>query len=67
MKKFSVELAQRGWRSGFYTVEAPDADAALVLAGDISFNDPRIEWDIFEPAIQEYPTPEQLAVVEVKE
>lgn len=67
MKKFKVEIIQHAYRLGVYQIKAPDEDAAYVLAEDIKFNDPRIKWNKFDPAMNNIPRFADIEVTEVKE
>lgn len=67
MKKFQIEIIQRAYRTGFYELEAPDQEAAYILAEDIKFNDPRVRWAEFDPAMNNYPRIEDIMVTEIKE
>ena len=67
MKKFMVEVSQRAYRLGYYEIEAPDEDAAFVLAEDIPFSDKRIKWNEFDPDMNNFPKVFDIQVTEVKE
>lgn len=67
MKKFMVEVSQRAYRLGYYEIEAPDEDAAYILAEDINFDDKRIKWDEFSANTNNYPKPTEISITEVKE
>ncbi len=67
MKKFKVEVSQRAYRLGFYEIEAPDEDAAYILAKDIPFSDPRIVFGFFEAGMAGYPKAMDIDVTEAKE
>ena len=65
MKKFFVKVHQQGFRTGTFYIEAPDENAAEILALDIKFSDPRIIWATnFQPYLGEYPI---FGTVEVEE
>lgn len=64
MKKFLVEVDQRGSRKGSFYIEAPDIDAAYVLAQDIKLSEPTIKWEEFSAYGQEYPRPEDIFINE---
>lgn len=67
MKKFKVEVVQRAYRTGFYEIEAPDEDAAYVLAQNIAFGNPMIKWAPFDIGQAGYPRAIDISVTEVKE
>lgn len=67
MKKFKVEIVRRAYQTGTYELEAPDEDAAYILAQDIGFNDQRITWQEYTQYAGGYPRFMDIGVTEVKE
>lgn len=65
MKKFIIMPIRNAYQTGSYELEAPDMDAAYVLAQDILLSDPRITWEEF--VVRDgYPAPHTLVIEEVR-
>ena len=65
MDKFKIEVVQTGYRIGYYTLDAPDEEAALELAYDIRFSDVDIDWNDFETYPSDYPEYDNIEVTRV--